>query len=166
VDTKPRFLQEIGKKCCYFFVNFLLAPICKSNVCPLFPPLKTTTTTPHHFSSSGPLERWKIHDMRVIQIQAPSDRDLKASDVKSYFLKCMCSPKRWFTLRTTQPPHTYPAALNKEQVHLKEIPLLKKKMKILTTLQQKKPKLLLCTEDSKLYVLYISPPPQKSIYHI
>ena len=39
------------------------------------------------------------------------------------------------------------------------------KMKILTTLQQKKPKLLLCTEDSKLYVLYIYPHP-KSLYTI
>ena len=40
------------------------------------------------------------------------------------------------------------------------------KMKILTTLQQKKPKLLLCTEDSKLYVLYISPPPKVYIPYI
>jgi len=96
-------------------------------------------------------------------ILSPSDRDLKASDY--YFLKCMCSPPRD---NSHYEPHNLPKLIQQPWTRNKFIwkknPTFEK-MKILTTLQQKKPKLLLCTEDSKLYVLYISPHP-RSLYTI
>ena len=61
----------------------------------------------------------------------------------------------WEYVIHTKPSPYYPTALNKE----KEIPYTI--WKILT----RKPKLL-CTEDSKLYVLYISPPPKVYIPYI
>ena len=144
----------------------MLAPICKSNVCfvwPLFPPLKNTTTTPHHFSSSLLLDR-KVKNPWYAShtILSPSDRDLKASDY--YFLKCMCSPPEIIhTLNHTTSPNLS-SSPEQGTSSFERNPTFEK-MKILTTLQQKKPKLLLCTEDSKLYVLYISPHP-RSLYTI
>ena len=78
----------------------------------------------------------------------------KASDDVT-FVPFNCAPFPGISLlRTT----TYPAALNKENLKMKSH-IWKHWLK------NRKPKLL-CTEDSKLYVLYIYPHPQKSIYHI
>jgi len=106
----------------------LLAPICKSNVCfvwPLFPPLKK------HHNNSAPF--FFISTTRKVKnpwyashtILSPSDRDLKASDY--YFLKCMCSPPEIIhTMNHTTSPNLSSSPEQGTSSFEKKIPLLKK----------------------------------------